>query len=287
MIIGFEHGGLADTISTTIFVQAIAKLIHDCYVGEYFDMLLRMPRQSVREFDPAKFDRDGYAIIDDALTSDECESLIQLLVGLPREANRGGIRNLIGHAAIASLVQHPSIVLPVQQILGPTAFAYKATLFEKTPDANWLVTWHQDTFIPLASRADLPGWSGWCVKAGTIHARPPAAIMEQMLAVRIHLDASTSQNGSLRVLPASHMRGYLSEAEIANTNAESNSTMCLVPHGGLLLMRPLILHASSKSVGSEPRRVIHFEFSNVTLPSGLDWPRRVPIVDQIRVQYSQ
>lgn len=240
-------------------------------------MLPNMFERSVEGFDATNFDRDGFAIIDNALTSDECDSLIEVLAVLPREANRGGIRNLIDHAAIASLVNNPSIVQPVQQILGHTAFAFKATLFEKTPDANWLVTWHQDTFIPLASRVDLPGWSGWCVKAGMIHARPPVAMMELVLAVRVHLDASTLQNGSLRVVPASHTRGYLSDAEIVNSSAESNSVTCLVSRGGLLLMRPLLLHASSKSVLPEPRRVIHFEFSNVILPNGLDWPRRVPI----------
>ncbi len=237
-----------------------------------------MTRRDVRQFDVKSFDRDGFAIIDDALSSDECDSLIESLASLPREANRGGIRNLIDHAAVASLVNHPSIAHPARQILGLTAFAHKATLFEKTPDANWLVTWHQDTFIPLASRVDLPEWSGWCVKAGTIHARPPVAMMEQVLAVRIHLDASTLQNGSLRVVPASHTRGYLSDVQIATSSAESNSVTCLVSRGGLLLMRPLLLHASSKSVLPEPRRVIHFEFSNVILPNGLDWPRRAPIV---------
>lgn len=246
-----------------------------------------MTRRIARQFDVTSFDRDGFAIIDDAFTSDECDSLIESLAGLPRETNRGGIRNLIDRAAIASLVNHPSIVHPVQQILGHTAFAFKATLFEKTPDANWLVTWHQDTFIPMASRADVLGWSGWCVKAGTIHARPPSAIMEQVLAVRVHLDATTLQNGSLRVLPASHTRGYLSDAETVISNAESNSVTCLVPRGGLLLMRPLLLHASSKSIAPEPRRVIHFEFSNVILPNGLDWPRRVPIVNQGQAEYSQ
>ena len=41
--------------------------------------------------------------------------------------------------------------------------------------------------------------------------------------------------------------------------------------GDALLMRPLVLHASSKSSGSSLRRVLHFVFGPEVLPYGLAW----------------
>jgi hypothetical protein len=47
-----------------------------------------------------------------------------------------------------------------------------------------------------------------------------------------------------------------------------------VPRGGVLLMRPLLLHASQKATRPARRRVIHLEYAACDLPSGLDWNER-------------
>ena len=39
------------------------------------------------------------------------------------------------------------------------------------------------------------------------------------------------------------------------------SADCPVSRGGVLAMRPLIVHASSKSLGAHPRRVLHIEYA--------------------------
>jgi len=72
-----------------------------------------------------------------------------------------------------------------------------------------------------------------------------------MLAVRIHLDRADSSNGGLRVLPGTHRMGRLS--------------------GEALLMRPLLLHASSRAVDPRARRVIPIEYGNCDLDGGLAW----------------
>jgi hypothetical protein len=36
---------------------------------------------------------------------------------------------------------------------------------------------------------------------------------------------------------------------------------CLSPAGGVLAMRPLLVHASSKSRDARPRRVLHIEYA--------------------------
>lgn len=155
-------------------------------------------------------------------------------------------------------------------VLGGTAFPYRATLFDKSMRANWLVCWHQDTALPVVARLDAPGWGPWTTKAGVLHAIAPADALRRVLALRIHLDDSTGANGPLRVLPGSHRDGVLSDAEIDRRVASGAPLTCLADRGDVLLMRPLLLHASSKAAATPPRRVLHLEYAtDRALPGGV------------------
>lgn len=55
--------------------------------------------------------------------------------------------------------------------------------------------------------------------------------------------------------------GVLSDDGIHELTAQIPSVDCLVPRGGVLAMRPLLIHASSKSQSQRPRRVLHIEFA--------------------------
>jgi len=150
----------------------------------------------------------------------------------------------------------------VRKILGSQALPFRATLFDKSQTANWLVAWHQDTALPLRSRSEVPGWGPWSVKAGIHYAHAPASALEQVLALRLHLDDSLSENGPLRVLPATHKIGVLTDEAVHNLAAHSTPVECTIPAGGIVAMRPLIVHASSKSHSSAPRRVLHIEYAS-------------------------
>jgi hypothetical protein len=50
-----------------------------------------------------------------------------------------------------------------------------------------------------------------------------------------------------------------------------------VPRGGLILMKPLLVHASSPAIRPDHRRVIHLEFTAVELPDNLEWFSRAPL----------
>jgi ectoine hydroxylase-related dioxygenase (phytanoyl-CoA dioxygenase family) len=146
-------------------------------------------------------------------------------------------------------------------VLGPDAFPLRATLFDKSPAANWLVVWHPDTALPLQARMDLPGWGPWSMKEGIDHAHAPAAALSQVLALRVSCDDSTAGNGPLRVLPGTHTRGVLSDDSIHELASQTPPVECTVPQGGVLAMRPLLVHASSKSQTEIPRRVRHIEYA--------------------------
>jgi ectoine hydroxylase-related dioxygenase (phytanoyl-CoA dioxygenase family) len=85
--------------------------------------------------------------------------------------------------------------------------------------------------------------------------------MSQVLALRIHLDDSNAENGPLRVLPRTHMLGVLSDDRLHELSTKIAPVECIVPKGGVVAMRPLVVHASSKSQTDAPRRVLHIEYA--------------------------
>src|SRR5262245_7189469 len=86
----------------------------------------------------------------------------------------------------------------VEPILGPGAFVVRGLFFDKTPRANWKVSWHQDLTIAVRVRIEAPGFGPWSLKAGVVHVQPPAEILERMATVRLHLDDCSESNGPLR-----------------------------------------------------------------------------------------
>jgi ectoine hydroxylase-related dioxygenase (phytanoyl-CoA dioxygenase family) len=145
--------------------------------------------------------------------------------------------------------------------LGAHAVPFRATLFEKTSRANWLVVWHQDTALPLTSRVTSSEWGPWSMKAGILYAHAPTWALERIIALRVHLDPSSLGNGPLRVIPGSHLLGVLPDEAVFCIARQGDSADCVVGRGGVLAMRPLLIHSSSKALCDEPRRVIHIEYS--------------------------
>ncbi len=228
--------------------------------------------------------QQGYVIVQKTLGSD-CVDRFIALINVARSADNAenvtnssgtyGLRNLTDVVPeVAELVRHPVIARPVTEVLGPAAFMTRATLFDKTPGANWGVFWHQDLSIAVEARHDVDGFGAWTRKAGVTCVQPPVEIMARVLTVRIHLDDCTAANGALQVLPATH-QGRMSATEVNAQQKRAASVTCEVPVGGLLMMRPLLLHASSPMDQPLSRRVIHFEFANFELPSPLDWKYRI------------
>ncbi len=221
---------------------------------------------------------DGYAIVEDVLSRQQVDDLLHALecigdTGSVRK--RGGIfavRNLLDESAeVRELAGSDAIRALVEPILGAHFFPVRGILFDKIPDANWKVPWHQDVIIAVRERVEAEGFGPWSMKADVLHVQPPAAILERMLTVRLHLDPCGEENGALRVLPGSHIRGKIPEDEIASLRASLPEEVCAVGLGGALLMRPLLLHASSPSRVPGHRRVVHLDYASVQLPNGMLW----------------
>jgi len=220
---------------------------------------------------------DGYAVQEGVLTELETDGLIDSIErqqtgeSLLRNGKVFAVRNLLDLPEIAKLAESAPVRKLAQAVLGDTAFAVRGILFDKIPEANWKVPWHQDVTIAVRAREDVEGFGPWSTKAGILHVQPPAQILERMISIRLHLDVCDESNGALHVIPGSHRTGRIEETEIPSILEESQAHACVVGRGGALLMRPLLLHASSPSQTPAHRRVIHLDFACEGLPFPLKW----------------
>lgn len=204
------------------------------------------------------------------------EQVAKLAVALGNDSVRAGIRNLLNRCpAVAEFAACESVAELVNPILDGKAFIVRGILFDKTPDANWRVAWHQDLTIAVRERREVPGFGPWSVKDGVPHTHAPVSLLERMLTLRLHLDDCDESNGALRVIPGSHRQGKLDASAIDAWKNRGPVHTSTAQAGDALLMRPLLLHASSPADSPRHRRVIHLEFAADELPDGLAWAERI------------
>lgn len=212
-------------------------------------------------------ERDGFAIIPDVLSPDALRELL----GLLGPVHGAGDRGLLDLPEMIAFARSESLLALVRPYLTAFPLPVRAISFDKSPESNWLVPWHQDLTVAVKARAETPGFGPWSVKEGVPHVQPPDELLGRMLTVRLHLDGADETNGALRVLPGSHRLGRLSSEAIRDYRATESEFLCEVPAGGALLMRPLLLHASGRSTSNRHRRVLHLEYAGFDLPAPLLW----------------
>lgn len=212
-------------------------------------------------------DQNGFAIVPRVLAADEQQELISSLGPVFGAGRRG----LLALPAVAGLARSERILDLVRPHLPSEPFPVRAIYFDKSPEANWLVPWHQDLTLALRASSEVPGFGPWSTKDGIPHVQPPVELLQQMLSVRLHLDNADESNGALRVLPGTHRLGRLSSGRVQQLRSEESEFLCSASAGDALLMRPLLLHASSRSTSTRHRRVLHLEYAAFTLPAELNW----------------
>ncbi len=205
------------------------------------------------EWPPLRLDRDGCALFPSSIRAERREELRKTVF----QDGVAGTRCLLDVPGVRAAARHLLTELEDAGVLPAGAVAVQAIAFDKTPSANWKVTWHQDVMFPFAAPVSHPGFDVPSVKDGVPFARPPRGVLEEMLAVRLHLDDCDPTNGPLRVSPGTHALGILKNAEVAARLAAHGEHTCLAAEGEALLMRPLLLHASSQATAPKHRRVLH------------------------------
>jgi len=222
--------------------------------------------------DGGAFERDGHYLLKGLLPPGRIAELLDALAPLAGEINHYGVRNLMQRIpAIRTLATCPPLIDPVRSLLGDQAKPVRSVFFDKTPDANWNVPWHQDTSIALQAQVETPGFEHWSRKHGIIHAEPPEAYLRRMVTLRIHLDPADTASGVLRVISGTHRAGRIHADELLDIVARSPVVECNAQPGDVLMMSPLLFHASRKATAPTHRRIIHIEYSAMALPEPLAW----------------
>src|SRR5271167_955337 len=94
-------------------------------------------------------EKQGFAIFTNVLTASEVSCLVEEFRRAPLPKSRAGVRHALRHEAFAQVARDIRLVGLAQEILGASATPFRATLFDKSPAANWLVVWHQDRALPI------------------------------------------------------------------------------------------------------------------------------------------
>lgn len=215
-----------------------------------------------------EFQRQGYATLPAMV---DAAALSRIDAALTVTGPLVGARQMLQLDWCAALAEVLRGQLVAADLLPVESVSVQCTLFEKSLEHNWLVAPHQDLSIPVRARVDDAALTGWSEKDGTLFVQPPVGVLAEMLALRLHIDDCSIDDGALKVVPGSHLGGRLQETDKARLRAALGEVLCPVDAGGGMAMRLLLLHASSKAVGTSRRRVLHFVFGPAGLPYGLAW----------------
>ena len=230
-----------------------------------------------------RIEREGFLVISDALEDSLIERLSAAIDSVTPGAgvyDRGGvyaIRNLLQRVPEAKRALEASRVRDVvESVLGREARLVRGIFLDKTPRANWAVSWHQDAAITVKARAEANGFGPWSTKGGVQHVMAPPGLLSAMLTLRLHLDACGENQGGLEAIAASHQYGRLPVDSIAQFT-RVGAVPCHVPQGGMLAFRPLLIHRSGPATEPGRRRVVQLEFCARRLPEPLEWFESYPV----------
>jgi ectoine hydroxylase-related dioxygenase (phytanoyl-CoA dioxygenase family) len=224
---------------------------------------------------------NGFTTVENIYSSDEVEQILatieQVDTSKPtfrKSTDLFAIRQFLKEIPeTVKLIFNDNLKTVVRQLFGEDYFVVKSIYFDKPETSNWFVSYHQDLTISVDKKAELQNFGPWTVKQDQFAVQPPIDILQNIFTLRIHLDDTDQNNGALKVIAKSHLKGiYRPETIDWKTEVE---TICNVPKGGLMIMKPLLLHSSSKTTNNKKRRVIHIEFSNVELPTEIQWAEKL------------
>jgi ectoine hydroxylase-related dioxygenase (phytanoyl-CoA dioxygenase family) len=226
----------------------------------------------------------GFTVIESVYSSDEIGRIIEIInqassSGSSRKTFRKSadifaIRQFLKEIPeTCDLIFNKKLKSTIRQLFGADFFVVKSIYFDKPETSNWFVSYHQDLTISVDKKIDIENFGPWTVKQNQFAVQPAIDILQNIFTIRIHLDDTDENNGALEVVPKSHLKGIY-RPETINWTFETK-TICNVPAGGLMIMKPLLLHASDKTTNNKKRRIIHIEFSNMELPKDLGWSEKL------------
>ena len=207
----------------------------------------------------AFYHRHGYLILENVLSAAELQELQTATEGLRDERAR-----IAGDDTIAAIMDfallddsfmraahHPAMLAAMTQLIGANLRLQHCKLNWKPPTkGTGEVDWHQDfPFLPHTNY--------------------------DLLACMILMDDSTPENGCMRVIPGSHLRGPVDHftadgtfarhctdpADYADDLARGNVVDLVAPAGSITIHHCNIIHASYPNYSDTPRRGLIYQIA--------------------------
>ena len=224
-----------------------------------------------------ELEENGFSVLADLYSDKEISGILACIENAEQDGNSFmktkdlfAIRRLIKNVPeLSDLLFNEKLIELISELSESEYFLTKAIYFDKPSESNWFVAYHQDLSISVDQKTELKNYTNWTFKKGQYGVQPPIEVLEDTITIRIHLDKTDKNNGALKVIPKSHLKGII-RAESKDWNLE-NEFICEVEKGGAMLMKPLTLHASNRTTNGKKRRVIHLEFNKQNLTKPLNW----------------
>ena len=228
-----------------------------------------------------KISDDGFNVVDHVFTDKEVDNLLLAVSradttspAFRKTNDLFAIRQFLKEVPAATeLIFNSKLNSIISNLFGNDYFVVKSIYFDKPESSNWFVSYHQDLTISVDKKLDVKGFGPWTTKQNQFAVQPPLHILQDNFTVRIHLDDTNEENGALKVIPGSHLKSIY-RPETIDWMLETEA-ICNVQKGGIMLMKPLLLHSSGRTINNKKRRVIHLEFSRSLLPNSLQWSERL------------
>ena len=229
----------------------------------------------------------GYCIQNNIFNDYESNQIIDL-VNSSNKINNNHRSNGGLFAIREFLIEYPGVLTylnnkkleSIIKSFGKNFKIVRSIYFDKPPKANWIVNWHQDLTINVDKKINESEFKNWRTLKNKVVVQPPIHFLENMVTIRIHLDDCNKNNGALQVIPKSHKMGVFPINEI-NGKYKKQAKYCEVNKGGVMIMKPLLLHFSKRTDNNQRRRVIHLELTNKELPNGLNWKEKFEVSEII------
>jgi hypothetical protein len=215
------------------------------------------------------FLRDGVSIFPRVATSEILQSVIQSFASA---TGRPGQRSFELTPSVRRLVARDGLLGELaSELVNRETKPVRVLFFDKTPESNWAVPWHQDRVIAVKERVEARGFNIWSLKDGVVHVEPPVTLLENMLTLRLFLDPCDDDNGPLEVACETHLHGRIPSQNVVTVARQSRRFVAVGGAGDVLAMRLLSLHKSERAVKPLRRRVLHIDFAAEDPPKPLRW----------------
>lgn len=217
----------------------------------------------------ARYDRDGFLVIPDLLTAEECEKLkIEARSVLDQHAKPGSsvyVHVSVVNPTFRALAEDPRVVGILKPVMPQGVAFLSDKIVYKSPDKTFPTPWHIDCFYWRNTRPKLSVW--------------------------IPLDDAMADNGTLTVVPGSHKKDWRMikmglpsgdfQYEIDGGNwKEGDVVTCAIKRGTAIIFSDRLVHGSTRNVAGKDRYALinTYHAPAADEPFDLEFPARKVLV---------